>query len=265
MPWEMVSFCAARRLLKIKTMTTRILAFTLVVLASTIAAASAQTTGLEPGHGLVWGAVGFQADTGGSLNTSGVGNIGGARAEIDENTWGERYDAALEFRLGYAYNVTNRTQGFFALHWEQAEADETGVGLLGGQPLNAKFSDLQGWAFDVGIRRFFPTTVKAKPFVAASVGFLHLPKIDVDFSSTTNNFSATDVPFYDNSWVAQWRLGTGVLWDITPRIGWQATVDLKYSGKLSDRSGLGTLGLERVNNAGNRWSLPILGGVYYKF
>jgi hypothetical protein len=65
--------------------------------------------------------------------------------------------------------------------------------------------------------------------------------------------------------VTEWRLGTGILWDVTPKIGWQVSIDLKYSGVLSDQSGIGTLGFDRVNDTGNRWSLPVLGGVYVKF
>ena len=73
------------------------------------------------------------------------------------------------------------------------------------------------------------------------------------------------MPFYDDSWVLGWRIGTGVLVDINERFGWQVTIDLKYSGVLSDQSGIGTVGFERINNAGNRMTLPIMGGVYVKF
>jgi hypothetical protein len=34
---------------------------------------------------------------------------------------------------------------------------------------------------------------------------------------------------------------------------------------LSDQSGIGTVGFERINDVGNRWTLPVMGGVYVKF
>jgi hypothetical protein len=231
---------------------------------TTLAAAQA-TTGLTPGRVMVWGAIGFQIDAGGSVNSSGTGVVMARRAEIDSNTWGERFDAALDVRTGVAYNITNRSQLFGALHWEQAEADEALLGLLGGQPLNGKFGDYQGWGIDFGYRRVFATTMPAKPFIAGSLGFQHFNAIDLTLSSPANSFSAPNVPFYDDSWVTEWRLGTGILWDVTPKIGWQVSIDLKYSGVLSDQSGIGTLGFDRVNDTGNRWSLPVLGGVYVKF
>lgn len=43
------------------------------------------------------------------------------------------------------------------------------------------------------------------------------------------------------------------------------SLDLKYNGVLSDRSGIGAIGFERINNTGNRWTLPLMGGVYVKF
>ena len=218
---------------------------------------------LERGHGLVWGSLGVQQDLGGSLNSSGIGIVNGVRGEIDANTWAERYDVALIFRFGGAYNITDTSQVFLAFGVEQAEADATGIGLSGGLPLEGKFSDYQGWGFDVGYRYFFRTDFKMKPFVGGSLGFQRLEDITLDLSATTYNF--TEVPFYDDSWVSTWRMGGGFLYDINERFGWQVTLDLKYAGVLSDQSGIGTVGFERINDRGNRYTLPILGGVYVKF
>jgi hypothetical protein len=225
--------------------------------------AFAQDEPLRKGHGLLWGSFGFQGDLGGAVNVSGVGTVNGQRAEIDTSTWSERYDAALIVRLGGAYNITSRSQVFGAVSWEQSEADSAVVGLIGGRELTAKFSDYQGWAIDGGYRWVFRTDYVAKPFVSASIGFQRIQDITLDLSSST--FNATDVPFYDDSWVAAWRFGTGILYDLNDRVGWQVTIDLKYSGVLSDQSGIGTLGFERINNAGNRWTLPVMAGVYVKF
>jgi hypothetical protein len=218
---------------------------------------------LERGRGLAWGSLGLQGDLGGAVNTSGIGVVNGARAEIDTNTWAERYDAALIFRFGGAYNLTSTSQLFGAITWEQSEADATEVGLIGGRELVAKFSDYQGWAIDGGYRYFFTTEYAGKPFVSFSIGFQRLQDITIDLSSPIANF--TNVPFYDDSWVAGWRAGVGFLRDINERLGWQVTLDLKYSGVLSDQSGIGTVGFERINNVGNRWTLPIMAGAYVKF
>jgi hypothetical protein len=232
-----------------------------VLLAATPAAA--QDAPLEQGRGIAWGSLGFQGDLGGAVNISGIGVVSGLRAEIDTNTWAERYDAALIFRFGGAYNLTSSSQLFGAVTWEQSESDTTVIGLIGGQELSGKFSDYQGWAIDAGYRYFFATEYKALPFVSGSIGFQRLQDITLDLSSTP--FTLDEIPFYDDSWVASWRVGAGVLYDINNRVGWQVTLDVKYSGVLSDQSGIGTVGFERINNAGNRWTLPIMAGVYVKF
>ena len=235
----------------------------LLVLAAAASARAQDDEPLQKGRGLVWGSLGFQGDLGGAINVSGIGAVNGQRAEIDANTWAERYDAALIFRVGGAFNITSHSQVFGAMTWEQSEADATLVGLIGGRELTGKFSDYQGWGIDGGYRYVFTTEFVAKPFVAFSLGFHRVQDITVDLSSPV--FAASEVPFYDDSWVAGWRLGTGFLYDINDRLGWQVTVDLKYSGILSDQSGIGTVGFERVNNAGNRWTLPIMAGAYLKF
>jgi hypothetical protein len=229
----------------------------------TVVSAFAQDGPLETGRGIAWGSLGFQGDLGGAVNESGIGVIRGVRAEIDTNTWGERYDAALIFRFGGAYNISDRSQLFGALTWEQSEADTAEVGLVADRPLMGKFGDYQGWAIDGGYRYFFEMEATPKPFLSASLGFQRLQDITVTLSSP--NFDSGEVPFYDDSWVTTWTIGTGFLWDINDRFGWQVTLDLKYSGVLSDQSGIGTLGFERINNVGNRWTLPILVGAYAKF
>ena len=242
-----------------------LLRITVFTLAVHVCAATvfAQSDPLEAGRGMAWGSLGFQADLGGAVNSSGVGLVAGQRAEIDTNTWGERYDAALIFRVGGAYNLTTRSQLFGTITWEQSEADATEVGLHGGRPLTAKFGDYQGWGIDLGYRYFLRTEMQLKPFVSGSFGFQRLQDIDLDLSSPI--YTQNDIPFYDDSWVFGWRVGTGFLADINDTFGWHVTVDLKYSGVLSDQSGIGTVGFERINDKGNRWSVPIMGGVHVKF
>ena len=218
---------------------------------------------LEPGGVMVWGAIGMQGDLGGSVNSSGIGVVNGARAEINTNTWGERYDAALIVRAGGAYNFTSHDQFFAAFAMQQAEADGAEIGLLGGQPLTGTFTDYQGWGLDAGYRFVFDSAMSAKPFVSASLGFDRIQEISLSLSA--GSFNANDIPFYSDSFVMSWRIGTGFLWDLNDRIGALATIDLKYNGVLSDRSGIGTIGFERINDTGNRWTLPVMAGVYVKF
>lgn len=213
---------------------------------------------------MVWGSLGLQGDLGGSLNSSGTGLVNGRPAELDANTWGERYDLGLIFRFGGAYNLTPESQVTASFAWEQAEADPTEAGLLGGIPLEVGFGDYEAWGFDVGYRQFIESDYFLKPFVGGSIGFQHVDAITVSMRSPAG-LLVDELPFYDDSWVAQWRVGTGVLWDINERFGTQFTIDLRYSGVLSDQSGIGSLGFERVNDQGNRWTLPIMVGAYVKF
>jgi hypothetical protein len=245
----------------------RVIGFVVVALLTAVAPAFAQFNQspgpLEPGTAMAWVAIGMQGDIGGSVNSSGVGVVSGARAEINTNTWGERYDAALIVRGGGAYNLTTHDQVFVSFAVQQAEADGAEIGLLGGQALTGTFSDYQGWGLDAGYRFVVDTTISAKPFVSASLGFDRIQEISLSLSS--GSFNATEIPFYADSWVMSWRVGTGFLWDINDRLGAIVTLDLKYNGVLSDRSGIGTIGFERINDTGNRWTLPLMGGVYVKF
>ena len=222
-------------------------------------------TQLEIGGGMVWGSIGFQADMGGMVNSSGVGTMAGQRAEINANTWAERYDSALLFRVGGAFNLDTQSQLFGTLSWEQAEADPAVAGLIGNRPLELTFTDYQSWGFDGGYRYFFDAGLPIMPFLSFSLGFQRVQEITLTMLATGPTFAARDVPFYDASWVTQWRVGTGFIGDFNRHFGWQATLDIKYSGVLSDSAGIGTLGMERINNVANRWTMPLMGGIYVKF
>jgi hypothetical protein len=231
----------------------------------TAAPAMAQSPApLREGGAMVWASLGFQGDLGGSVNRSGIGTVNGRPAELDANTWGERYDPGFIFRVGGAYNLTENSQITGTVGWEQAEADETEAGLQAGLPIRVKFSDYQSWGFDVGYRRFLATQFKARPFVGAAIGFQSVDAITMNLHSSAG-LAVDDLPFYDDSWVARWRIGTGLLWDISERFGAQVTVDLKYSGVLSDQSGIGSVGFERINDQGNRFTFPVLVGAFVKF
>jgi hypothetical protein len=225
--------------------------------------AQAQGTSLEAGGGMIWGALGFQADLGGNVNSPGVGTVSGQRAEINANTWAERYDSALLFRIGGAYNLDYRSQIFGTLSWEQAEADPAVAGLIGGRDLEVTFTDYQGWGLDGGYRFFFDAGLPIMPFLSASLGFQRVQEITITMIALP--FAAREVPFYADSWVTQWRVGTGFIGDFNRHFGWQATLDIKYTGVLSDDAGIGTLGFERINNVANRWTLPFMGGIYVQF
>jgi hypothetical protein len=218
---------------------------------------------LEPQAVMVWGSLGMQGDLGGGVNTSGIGIVGGMRAEVDGNSWGERYDAALLFRFGGAYNLTEYSQLTVGFSWQQAEADAAAFGLIAGEALTGEFSDYQGWGLDAGYRYLFDTTLPFTPFVGGSIGFERIQEISLTLSSSV--YSSSEIPFYNDSWVAGWRVGTGLLWPINDTFGAHVSVDIKYSGVLSDRSGIGQIGFERINDIGNRWTLPVMAGVYVKF
>lgn len=234
-----------------------------IALCVTSPALGQSMTILSPGGGMIWGSLGFQIDLGGSVNSSGIGQIGGQRAEINTNTWGERYESPLLIRLGGAFNLDDRSQIFGAFGWEKAEAEPADAGLIGGRDLEVGFTDYDSWDIDAGYRYFIDIGRNAMPFVSMSIGFQRLEAITISLSAPP--FQVNDLPFYADSWVAQWRFGTGVIAEVSEHFGLQATLDLKYSGVLSDEAGIGTLGFERINNVGNRWSLPVMGGIFVKF
>jgi len=226
--------------------------------------AQAQTTGITARHVSVWGEIGFEGDIKGNVNTSGVGVVAGQRAEIDINSWAERYDAALLVRFGVGFALDDEQEFIVTGNWDQAEADQAVVGLLGGQPLQATFTDYQGWGIDFGYRFHFATASRVKPFAEVAGGIQHVQEIHATFIGAANQVF-NDVPFYSDSFAGRARAGGGLLFAVSGNVGVQIAAGLQFTAALKDQSGLGTLGFERVNNDGRKWNTPLTGGIYVHF
>jgi hypothetical protein len=60
-----------------------------------------------------------------------------------------------------------------------------------------------------------------------------------------HNRGTPELRLYDDSWVVVWRFSGGVLGSVATHVG----------------AGIGAFGLERINDTGHRWSLPLTGCV----
>jgi hypothetical protein len=74
-----------------------------------------------------------------------------------------------------------------------------------------------------------------------------------------------DTPFYDDSTVPVFGGDVGVLLAVSPRVSLGVETGLRYHSDLSDIEGLAGTGLENLNDAGSRWSVPIAGVVRFGF
>lgn len=85
------------------------------------------------------------------------------------------------------------------------------------------------------------------------------------FSVPAANVVLSDVPFYDSSTVGVFGGDLGFSYDVSESVALGIEAGLRYQTGLSDLEGLAGTGLEPINDAGSRWSVPVLATVTFRF
>jgi hypothetical protein len=101
--------------------------------------------------------------------------------------------------------------------------------------------------------------------VSALAGFRRVDAIAGTFSVPAAGVTLRDTPFFDDSTVPVFGGDIGVLFAVSPRVSLGIETGVRYHTDLSGLEGLAGTGLENLNDAGSRWSMPIAGVVRFGF
>ena len=74
-----------------------------------------------------------------------------------------------------------------------------------------------------------------------------------------------DTPFFDDSMVPVFGGDVGVLFAVSRRVSLGVETGVRDHTDLTDIDGLAGHGLDNLNDAGNRWSVPISAVVRFGF
>ena len=107
------------------------------------------------------------------------------------------------------------------------------------------------------MRFHFAPGATVAPYVSALAGFRRVEAIPGTFSVPAAGVTLADTPFFDDSVVPAFGGAAGVLFAVSPRLSIGAEAGLRYHADLTDIEGLAGTGLENLNDAGSRWSVPI--------
>jgi hypothetical protein len=200
----------------------------------------------------------------GDLHGGGSGTVLSLPTQVQARSYGDIYGNGFSWAAGLGYRVGEggeiRVQGSYTNN----PADRLQVGAVAGLPLFALFDDYKAFGMDVGYRQYFGTA-KARPYVGAGGGFVRVDKIQSEFSVPAAGVVLSNVNMYDTSVVPSVGAGGGVQINLSDRFAVQGGVEFKWQGDAEDLDGLAGTGLESINDASRRWSMPITGGITVRF
>lgn len=210
--------------------------------------------------------VGWDNSISGSLITSGIGEIGGLAAVIEEQSYDDVFGTGVQWRFGAGYMLDARQEVRGALTIQNVGADAVQVGNLGGVPLFATFDDYTSVALDAGYRYHFgPLENRVRPYAGGTLGLAFISEMNADIAAPEVNLAINDTNFYDGTTAFVFGVEGGALIGVHERVDINVNLGFRYTGGLSDIDPLVGSGLEDINDDSGRWTLPLMVGVRVTF
>jgi hypothetical protein len=208
---------------------------------------------------------GAAVPAGGEFHEGGSGTVLGLPTSVDAKKTGDIFDPGIGWRAGVGYGVSRNVEIFGDFAWGRAEASELSVGNVASLDLRAAFADYTSYGMDGGMRYHFVPGARVAPYVSALAGFRRVEAIPGTFSVPVAGVTLPDTPFFDDSAVPVVGGDVGVLFAVSPRVSLGVETGVRYHTDLTEIEGLAGTGLENLNDAGDRWSVPISGVVRFRF
>jgi hypothetical protein len=202
---------------------------------------------------------------GGEFHEGGSGTVLGLPTSVDAKKNNDIFDPGFGWRADVGYGVSRHVEIFGGFTWKRTEASELSVGNVASLDLRAAFGDYTSYGVDAGMRYHFTPGATVAPYVSALAGFRRVDAIPGTFSVPAAGVTLSDTPFFDDSTVPVFGGDLGVLFAVSPRLSLGIEGGIRYHTDLSGIEGLAGTGLENLNDAGDRWSVPISGIIRFGF
>ena len=194
--------------------------------------------------------------------------------DFNSVSFGDAYDTGVRAELGGSYALAPNTKVTLFGHYEEANSDGVqNLGTIGGETLTGSLTDYQAFGAEIGLRQYFRPVngvifKSVRPYVEGRVGASRVDDIALRGAELGGNqFSATDIGLYDNSWVPTAAGLVGIETPVARYTTIGLETGLRYQGGLeSDNSVLSagsTLG--GLNNNNSRLSIPLTLRGRYRF
>jgi hypothetical protein len=197
----------------------------------------------------------------------------GVPIELTDTSYDDVYGRLGLIKVGVGYQMTPRMEAVanFVYSNSSASFEATPIGTAGaaGQvPLNVNFTNYRYVGVEVGQRFSFPQGNRVAPFAGWIVGLNRNQDIRGTFvgvpQSSLPGLAAQDGKFFERSWAFSLGPTGGVLINAGP-IDVIAETGLRFLGGLSDVDWLVEEGLRDINSKSERWSVPFMAGVRFRF
>ena len=229
-----------------------------------VAPATARAEGIEGRWSLALQG-GTDIELSGNVHEGGSGTVLALPTSVQARSFSDVYDPSFRAQASIGYGIGPKSEVFLRGSYYKMSSETLQVGTVAGLVLNADFADYKEWGAELGYRYYFKADQPFKPYLGIAAGLRFVSELPSTFSVPAANVVLSDVPFYDSSTVGVFGGDLGFSYDVSESVALGIEAGLRYQTGLSDLEGLAGTGLEPINDAGSRWSVPVLATVTFSF
>jgi hypothetical protein len=208
---------------------------------------------------------GTDLELSGNVHEAGSGTVLALPTSVEARSYGDVYKTGFRGQLQLGYGVSRAGEVFVRGSYYKMGSETLQVGTVASLPLNADFADYEEWGAELGYRRYFRVEKPLKLYVGGLAGLRFVSELPSTFSVPAAGVVLPDVPFYDSSTVGIFGVDLGVSVDVGPRVALGIETGPRYQTKPSALNGLAGTGLDKINDTGSRWSMPIVASLTFRF
>ena len=211
-------------------------------------------------------AIGWDNGITGNINSSGIGTINNQVVVITRNSYNDVYGAGLHLRFGGGYLFKPDTEARVTFTFQSLDADYVvPMGDYGASNLYGQYTDYQTFGIDFGLRRYANIKPNVRAYGEGTIGLGFVDKIDATLVAPGANLVGQANDFYDQTTAFTFGVNVGLLVQSNPRMGFFGQLGLRRVSGLAEVDDLVGTGLDTINDKSQRWTLPFIGGVQFRF
>ena len=208
--------------------------------------------------------LGAQLPVSGDVHAAGSGQVLGLPTQVESRSYEDVYGSGFGWAAGIGYRLGEtgefRVQGSYTSN----PAERLQVGSVAGLPLFALFDDYKAFGMDFGYRQYLRQRQGAA-LSRRERRLRRLEEVKSEFSVPAAGVVLSNVDFYGASVVPSFAAGGGMQVRLSDMVALQGGIEFKWQGDAEDNDGLAGTGLESINDESRRWSLPVTGGITFRF
>lgn len=195
-----------------------------------------------------------------------------AELRIQARSFDDIYGEAATYGVEGAFGLGGNLEVIGALRAVQADEGAVQVGtafvpaLSASLPVQGRFGEFSALVLEGGVRQHFDMGGGLMPYIGGRIGVALVDEIRASFTvpvpagvgTEPNDIVLNNVAFYDDSTTVTLGVDVGANFEVAPGFAIGVESGVRYQGQLEDNdSAIGGLGLARINDEGDRISIPL--------